>query len=76
MKTLYMVLIIIGVIIGLMALLILLETMTKEETNETVVKNSPNENTSCGSGACSACSFQLFEGKEKKVKGESSCNIY
>lgn len=80
MQTLYIVLIIIGVIIGLMALLVLLETMTKQEnsevSSETQVKTVSKEKASCGTGACSSCSFQLFETKDKKIKGDNSCNIY
>lgn len=80
MQAIYMVLIIVGVIIGLMILLVLLETLTKTEqtetNSETINKTSKQEDASCGSGACSACSFQLFEKNDKKVKGESSCSTY
>jgi len=76
MQTLYIVLILIGVIVGLMVLLVLLESLTKEPSSEEVVKTTNEKSSTCGSGGCSACSFQLFETKDKKTKGDSSCNIY
>lgn len=80
MQTLYIVLIIVGVIIALMAVIVLLETLTKQgktqTSDETIVQTATEEKTTCGTGACSACSFQLFETKDKKTKGDGSCSTY
>lgn len=83
MHTLTTILIISGVIIGIMVIIILLETLTSKTTNELVSsKETSNEQkhikaSTCSTGSCGACSFQLVSTKNKKTKGdETSCNTF